>query len=238
MLEPYGIIVLDKRPGVSSARAIAEVKRKLNLRKIGHAGTLDPAATGILVCLVNRATKSAKLFEGGTKTYEGTFKFGVTTTTDDLEGEIVSESKEIPPFAHIESLIADLTGEISQTPPAVSAIKVNGKRAYDIVRKEGVVPELKSRTITVHSFSIEPRTPDTIWFRVTCSSGTYIRSLARDLGAKMGCGGALATLRRVGSLPVTIDQAKGIDDLTLEDIKPLETLISTENKEPTCHLLS
>ncbi len=236
MIEPSGIIVLDKRPGISSAHAIAEVKRKLNLRKIGHAGTLDPAATGILVCLVNQATKSAKLFEGGIKTYEGTIQLGLTTLTNDLDDEILTQSNHLPNFAKIKSCIGSFTGEISQVPPVVSAIKVNGKRAYDLVRKQGLTPELKARNVSIYSFDIEPRSEDTIWFRVVCSSGTYIRSLARDLGCMLGCGGALATLRRVGSMPLTISEAKNLDDLTLSDIRPLESIIKTP-KEPECHLL-
>lgn len=217
---PSGVLVLDKAAGISSAKAIAQVKHKLGLKKIGHAGTLDPAATGILVCLINDATKAAKLFEGGEKTYTGTFKLGVTTDTDDLDGEVITHNEDIPSFELIEAAAKKFIGIIEQTPPTVSAVKVNGERAYDLYRSKGVTPVLKSRTVTVYEFELRPtEAPDIVEYKVRSTCGTYVRSLARDLGIALGCGCAVATLRRTGSAPFQEQDAVKLEDLSEANIQ-------------------
>lgn len=223
MNESSGILVLDKAAGISSAKAIAQVKYKFGLKKIGHAGTLDPAATGILICLVNNATKSAKIFEGGKKTYAGTIKLGIATTTDDLEGEVISHADEIPSFDKVSKASKQFVGVIEQLPPVVSAVKVNGIRSYDMFRKKGVALELKPRSVTVESFQVHATDmPDIISYVIACTSGTYIRSLARDLGAVLGCGACVATLRRIYSEPFSENDAKKIEDITMSDLKQME----------------
>lgn len=221
MMEPSGILVLDKAAGISSAKAIAQVKHKLGVKKIGHAGTLDPAATGILICLINKATKMAKQFEGGEKIYSGTFKFGVTTDTDDLDGLVTAHCDVIPDFSAIKEAAEGFVGTIEQTPPAVSAVKVDGVRAYDLYRSKGIVPVLKSRSVTVREFVVEPtEAHDIVRYTIRCTSGTYIRSIARDLGALLQCGCAVATLRRIGSAPFLEKHARSLEDISIGDIQP------------------
>lgn len=221
MKEISGIILLYKRAGITSATAIAEVKRKLELRKIGHAGTLDPMATGLLVCLVNNATKSASLFQQGEKTYSGTFKLGIQTSTDDCEGDVIKRVETIPPEEEVQKASKQFVGKISQIPPQISAIFVNGKRAYELARK-GEAVELKPREVTVKEFKIWPLPQNEYGFRAVCSSGTYVRSLARDIGNELGCGACLTSLCREGSDPFTLSEASTIQELTIEDIFLIE----------------
>lgn len=218
-----GILLLDKPDGMSSAKAIAIVKRKLSLEKIGHAGTLDPFATGLLICLAGRATKVASYAESGRKEYTGTFLLGRVTTSDDITGQTISDTDSVPDFEIIQTMSARFTGEIEQTPPKVSAINVNGQRAYDLARR-GIDVELKSRKVTVLEFALSPLDSRRVSFRIVCSKGTYIRSLARDLGEILGCGGCVETLRRTGSHPFSIEQATGLEDLKPESLLPWEIL--------------
>lgn len=206
-----GIIVVDKPQGPSSHGVVAMARRALGTRKIGHAGTLDPMATGVLVLGVNTATRLLTYLVGADKTYTATIRLGSTTVTDDAEGEILSVAdpavlSSVTTDA-ITAGIAQLTGSIEQRPSAVSAIKVDGQRAYDRVRA-GEDVELKARPVTVSRFELlgERRSARAIELDVIvdCSSGTYIRALARDLGESLGVGGHLTALRRtrVGSFSV------------------------------------
>lgn len=220
-----GIVLLDKPQGLSSAQAIARVKRALSLKKIGHAGTLDPMATGLLVCLVGDATRCAAYAEAGTKVYTGTALLGRRTSTDDVTGETLTESSEIPALSAVEALLPHFTGEISQVPPAVSAIKVDGERSYVRFRRgEQVV--LPPRRVSVYSFSIALDGPASFSFRIECSAGTYIRSLVRDIGDALGCGGTLASLRREHSAPFSVTEAKGVEQLSAADIVPWARLFT------------
>jgi len=217
-MQQDGVIVLDKAQGITSAHAIAQVKRKLQLKKIGHAGTLDPMATGILVCLCGSATKKATQYQGGTKTYEGLILLGTSTDSDDLDGEVLSQNP-VPPItdAMLSQIHEMFRGEILQIPPQVSAIKKDGKRSYEIARKGGVV-DLPPRPVTIYEsrFSLQSRT--VLQYSITCSTGTYIRSIARDIGAFLGCGATIKELRRVASAPFSITDAVRLEDLTEKHI--------------------
>jgi tRNA pseudouridine55 synthase len=217
-MQQDGVIVLDKAQGITSAHAIAQIKKKLQLKKIGHAGTLDPMATGILVCLCGTATKKATEFQGGKKTYEGQILLGVTTDTDDLDGEILVKNT-VPDITDdfLVQIHKTFQGEISQIPPQVSAIKKDGKRAYDLARK-GEVVDIPARQVTIYESSFKKVSDTILFYSVTCSTGTYIRSIARDIGAMLGCGGAIKELRRVASAPFVIADAVRFEDLTEENI--------------------
>lgn len=224
-----GILLLDKERGITSAKAIAQIKHKLSLSKIGHAGTLDPMATGLLVCMIGKATKLASRFEGGAKIYSGVFLFGRTTDSDDVTGRTLSESDARPALEFVNSVRNRFIGTIEQLPPAVSAIKIGGVRAYEIARR-GEAPQLKPRPVTIFSFESELRSPSELWFRIRCSKGTYIRSIARDMGEILGCGACLQELRREGSEPFSISQAKKVSEIGIQDIMPPEAVL-----EDICH---
>ena len=219
MVSP-GILLVDKPAGLTSHDVVARTRRAFGTRKVGHAGTLDPMATGLLVIGIEGATRLLTYVVGADKTYEATIRLGQTTGTDDADGEIVEvadpQSWDTVTDEAIDAGVAALTGEISQVPSAVSAIKVDGRRAYDRVRAgEDVV--LAAREVTVSRFEVRARRPgegvldlDVI---VDCSSGTYIRALARDLGAALGVGGHLTALRRTRVGPFAVADAVVLDDI-------------------------
>ncbi len=221
-----GVFLLDKKLKITSQKAILELKRKLSLDKIGHCGTLDPLATGLLVCLTGRATRLASYVEKNDKIYSGTIQFGIQTTTDDLEGEVILESTNRPNLDQIATVInKKFTGKISQMPPTYSALKVDGKRAYKLAR-EGKTVELKARQIDIKSFKYELIADNLLQFEIKSTVGTYIRSIARELGEALGCYGTIASLRREASLPFLIKDAKTIEELQLTDIFPWTLLFS------------
>ncbi len=207
---PAGLVLIDKPQGFTSHDVVAKLRKKLGTKKIGHAGTLDPMATGLLLMGVDAGTKLLTFLVGADKTYEARIRLGQATVTDDAEGEVLSETSALHlNRALIEAELSKLRGKISQTPSAVSAIKVDGKRAYDLVR-EGKVVELKSREVQVDRFELTSEVEIVDQYLefdvvVDCSSGTYIRALARDLGSALGVGGHLRALRRtrVGSYEVS-----------------------------------
>ena len=207
---PSALVLIDKQQGWTSHDVVAKLRGILGTRKIGHAGTLDPMATGLLVLGVDGGTKLLQFISGSDKQYIATIRLGAATHTDDAEGEILSSaSAAAVTKEQIDAEIAKLTGEITQVPSSVSAIKVDGKRAYDLVR-EGQEVELKGRQVTVSNFqrTSDPRhVGEYVDFDVLvdCSSGTYIRALARDIGAALGVGGHLTELRRtkIGNFDLT-----------------------------------
>ena len=229
-----GLLLVDKPGGITSHDVVARARRALGTRKIGHAGTLDPMATGLLVLGVEGATRLLTFAVGLDKTYEATIRLGVATETDDADGAVVSttDASSLRSDAILEG-IAALTGRISQVPSTYSAIKVDGRRAYDLARAgEGV--QLKARDVTVSRFEVRAERPSTgsgtgggwgvgsgsetggwvdLDVVVDCSSGTYIRSLARDLGAALGVGGHLTALRRTRIGPFSVDDAVGVDGI-------------------------
>ncbi|MBD8727580.1 tRNA pseudouridine(55) synthase TruB [Frigoribacterium sp. CFBP 13707] len=222
-----GILLVDKPQGITSHDVVSRVRRAAGTRKVGHAGTLDPLATGLLVLGLNSSTRLLTFLVGLDKTYEATIRLGVATTTDDSEGETTAthDASAVADEA-IDAGVRALSGPISQVPTTVSAIKVNGRRAYDLAR-EGVEVELKARDVTISEFSVHDRrtaevvdeagrtvTVRDLDVRVRCSSGTYVRALARDLGAGLGVGGHLTALRRTTVGPFGVADAavlEGID---------------------------
>ncbi|WP_372727469.1 tRNA pseudouridine(55) synthase TruB [Nocardioides sp.] len=212
-----GIVVVDKPAGITSHTVVSRVRRLAGTRKVGHAGTLDPMATGVLVVGVNRATRLLGHLMLTEKGYEATIRLGVATTTDDAEGEIteVVSAADVEESA-VRDLLAQSVGEIDQVPTAVSAIKVDGKRAYQRVR-DGEEVELKARRVTIHALDVLDvrRDADTVDvdIAVRCSSGTYIRAIARDLGAGLGVGGHLTALRRTAVGPFDLAAARTLDEL-------------------------
>lgn len=220
-----GLVVVDKPLGWTSHDVVSRMRRLAGTRKVGHAGTLDPAASGVLVIGVEKATKLLTYVTGTEKTYDATIRLGATTVTDDAEGEVTHtaapEELAAVTYERIMAAVARLTGEIQQVPSAVSAIKVDGERSYARVRK-GEDVELAARPVTVHEFTvhgIERRGAGddavlVLSATVTCSSGTYIRALARDLGQALGVGGHLTALRRTRVGTFTLEQAHTLDELT------------------------
>ena len=228
MLEP-GLVLIDKPTDWTSHDVVAKVRKAVGTKKVGHAGTLDPLATGLLVLGIESGTKLLTFLVGADKTYLATIRLGVSTVSDDSQSEILATATPaalalVSPEM-IEREMAKLTGVISQRPSSVSAIKVDGKRAYDLVRA-GEEVELKSREVTVSAFELLASSKTTEGFidlevRVDCSSGTYIRALARDLGEALGVGGHITALRRtkVGSFDVS--DANSITDLENLQLTPL-----------------
>lgn len=224
---------------MTSHDVVARVRRILGTRKIGHAGTLDPLATGVLVLGVERATKLLGHLAMDTKAYLATIRLGITTSTEDTEGEIVSETDAAAVSdAAIGSGIDGLTGEIEQVPSSVSAVKVNGRRAYELAR-EGTPVELDARPVTVSRFDLlathrAERTID-LDVVVECSSGTYVRALARDLGARLGVGGYLTQLRRTRVGPFglatarTLEQLEAAPNLSLDLNQAVQTAFVRRN---------
>ena len=207
------IIFVDKPSGMSSFGAVARVRRILSQReghkvKVGHTGTLDPFATGLLILLAGKATKKAPELTKKDKVYEATIRLGATSTTGDPEGEIVETGAALPTREEIEAALPRFRGEIQQTPPAFSAIKVNGQRAYKLARA-GKDVEIPSRTVTIYELEIISYEEPYLKIRTHVSSGTYIRTLAEDLGKALGCGAYCTELRRtkiadydISSLPL------------------------------------
>ncbi|MDV6291706.1 tRNA pseudouridine(55) synthase TruB [Rhodococcus aetherivorans] len=213
-----GLLVVDKDPGMTSHDVVARCRRLLGTRKVGHAGTLDPMATGVLVLGVERATKMLGLLALTTKAYSATIRLGQSTVTDDAEGEVLAttDASAVADEA-IAAAVAALTGEISQVPASVSAIKIDGKRAYARMR-EGETVELAARPVTVSRFEVLSRETTSDGFvdldvEVECSSGTYIRALARDLGAALGVGAHLTALRRTRVGPFGLEHARTLAQL-------------------------
>lgn len=192
-----GWIILDKPSGITSAHAVAKVKRIVKPDKIGHAGTLDPLASGVLPLALGEATKTVSYMMDAGKAYSFTVTWGQETDTDDSEGQKILRTSSLRPSrGALEAIMGRFTGTIEQTPPSYSAIKVDGKRAYDMARS-GDDPGLKSRQVIVNSLKIEYFTPEATSFICHCGKGTYIRSLARDMGRALGCFGHISRLRRL-----------------------------------------
>ncbi|MEV0588159.1 tRNA pseudouridine(55) synthase TruB [Nonomuraea sp. NPDC050310] len=207
-----GLIVVDKPAGWTSHDVVGKLRRIAGTRRVGHAGTLDPMATGVLVVGVEKATRLLGHLALTEKVYEAVIRLGVTTNTDDAEGEVLSRRPVEVAEERVHAGIATLTGEIMQVPPQVSAIKVDGERAYKRARA-GEEVELKARPVTIHEFEVTKLDGEDVHATIRCSSGTYIRSLARDLGEFLGTGGHLTALRRTRVGPYDLSLARGIEQL-------------------------
>ena len=214
-----GYVVIDKPAGITSHDVVARARRALDIARIGHAGTLDPGATGVLVLGVGRATRLLRFVSDLPKTYRGEIVFGTTTSTLDDEGEISGQfaMSDLDPDRVLESA-RQFVGTIEQIPPMVSAIKVGGKRLYELAR-QGIEIERTARTVTITRFDCRPTDDPLVYtFVVECSSGTYVRSLAADLGAVLGGGAHLRGLRREAIGPFSVDGAVVLDELSRADI--------------------
>jgi len=209
----HGWLILDKPLGLTSTQALGKVRRLLGGKKAGHGGTLDPLATGILPLAFGEATKLIPYVMDGDKTYEFTVRWGEQRSTDDAEGEAIATSPVRPTEAAICAALGGFTGVINQTPPAFSAIKLDGERAYDIARAGGV-PELVSRQVMIYHLMLKDiPDQDHAVFEALCGKGMYVRSLARDLGLALGTCGYVSALRRTRVGPFTLDHAISLENL-------------------------
>ena len=215
-----GIVIVDKPQGWTSQDVTARLRRVFNTRRIGHGGTLDPMATGVLPVFVGRATRGVEFFEHAEKTYETVLRLGITTDTEDISGTVLTEQDAFVTGEQLEEVLANFRGEILQVPPMYSALKVGGQKLVDLARK-GKEVERQKRPITIHELRLLGMDADGIHLRVRCSKGTYIRTLCKDIGEALGCGGCMAALRRVQAGEYTIDEAV-----------PLQSLLETEDPEP------
>lgn len=218
-----GIVIMDKPQGWTSQDVTARLRRVFETRRIGHGGTLDPMATGVLPVFVGRATRGVEFFEHAEKTYEALLLPGVVTDTEDVTGTVLERHPAALTEAAVEAVLPRFRGEILQVPPMYSALKVNGQKLCDLARK-GQTVERKPRPVTIHELAFLGFQDDCLRLRVRCSKGTYIRTLCKDLGEALGCGGCMAQLRRVSAGSYTIGQAV-----------PLETLL--ESADPGQYLL-
>ena len=226
VLAESGVLLVDKPTEWTSHDAVNCVRRRFRVRKVGHCGTLDPNATGLLVLVLGRATKLSSKLSGQDKTYEGTMRLGVETFSQDREGEVTAtaDPSDVRP-EDIQRVAAHFVGEIMQIPPMVSAVKKDGKRLYKMARK-GQVVEREPRPVTIHELTIrEIRMPDVL-FEVRCSKGTYVRTLCADMGRQLGCGAYLHALRRTCSGDFRVEDAYGMETIkTWEREQLLEALI-------------
>ncbi len=208
----FGVIVVDKPEGPTSHDVVSTVRRGTGVRKVGHAGTLDPRASGVLVLCMGPATRLSEYLSETAKRYVATIRFGESTETYDAEGSTTSTSSEIPSRTQIEAALEKFRGEIEQVPPPYSAIKLQGRKAYELARA-GESVDLDSRSITVYELTLLEYEPPDLKIRVECSAGTYIRSLAHDLGESLSTAAHLSALRRTKAGPFSLDEAVSLDEL-------------------------
>lgn len=212
-----GIVIVDKPQDWTSQDVTARLRRVFNTRRIGHGGTLDPMATGVLPVFVGRATRGVEFFEHAEKTYEATLRLGLATDTEDITGTVLEEKEVTTSEAEFLQILTGFRGKIQQIPPMYSALKVNGQKLCDLARK-GKEIERQPREIEIFELTCLDFTGNTARLRVRCSKGTYIRTLCKDIGAALGCGGCMESLRRVTAGEYTIAEAV-----------PLQTLLETED---------
>lgn len=226
---PDGILIIDKPTGWTSMDVCAKLRGILREKRIGHAGTLDPMATGVLPVFVGRATKAVQFAENGRKEYHAVLKLGTVTDTQDTTGAVLEAHPVTVGADKVRAALEHFTGELLQLPPMYSALKVNGQKLYDLAR-QGKTVERKPRAITVYELELlEQSAPDEFALRVVCSKGTYIRTLCHDLGEYLGCGGCMAALRRTRSGSFSVENARRIGELTRADrdtLLPADTLFS------------
>ena len=228
--EPCGVLVIDKPAGKTSHDIVGAVRRLYHTRKVGHTGTLDPMATGVLVILIGRAAKAAEYLSAHKKTYRAELRVGLTTDTEDITGKVLTHTDALPTADEVCKAAKALEGEILQTPPMYSALKVNGQKLVDLARK-GIEIERVARPVTIHSLVCEPLENGDYALEVTCSAGTYIRTLCADIGKALGCGGVMTALRRTAAGDFSLDGATALCDLEamsdeerLSLLRPIHTL--------------
>ncbi|RKX67558.1 MAG: tRNA pseudouridine(55) synthase TruB [Thermodesulfobacteriota bacterium] len=212
-MEEAGIFLIDKPMGITSFEVVKKIKKWLNVKKIGHGGTLDPLATGVLPIFVNKATKIAQFFLNMDKTYDATMRLGLETETQDIEGKVTRVCKKIDvSLEELKIVMEDFQGKITQIPPFYSSLKVGGVPLYKWVRK-GIKIQPAPREVEIYELNLKSFRPPEVDFEVSCSKGTYIRTLCSDIGKKLGCGACLARLRRLKTGPFTIKMAISLDVL-------------------------
>ena len=228
--EASGVLIVNKHGGVTSHDIVGKIRRLYGTRQVGHTGTLDPMATGVLIVLIGRAAKASEYLASDRKQYRATLRLGITTDTEDITGTVLTESNEIPNEGSVMAILPQFRGKIQQIPPMYSALKVNGRKLVDLAR-EGVVIERQAREIEIFDLLAEPTDLASDYrLTVTCSGGTYIRTLCADIGSALGCGGAMATLERTEACGFSIEQAHTItelEEMTIEQRQDL--LIPTEH---------
>ena len=223
-----GIVIIDKPQDWTSQDVVSKLRGVLHTKRIGHGGTLDPMATGVLPVFVGRATRGVEFFEHAEKTYEAVLRLGITTDTEDITGTVLTEQDAFVTGEQLEQVLQQFRGEIQQIPPMYSALKVGGQKLCDLARK-GKEVERKPRTIHIHELTLVSMEADGIRLRVRCSKGTYIRTLCKDIGAALGCGGCMAALRRVAAGAYTIDEAVPLAQLVESNdpesfLRPVDTM--------------
>ena len=240
-----GIVIIDKPAGWTSNDVVSKLRGVLHTKRIGHGGTLDPMATGVLPVFVGRATRGVEFFEHAEKTYETVLRLGITTDTEDITGTVLTQQEAFVTGEMLEDVLSRFRGEILQVPPMYSALKINGQKLYDLARK-GKEVERQPRPITIHELTLLGMEADSIRLRVRCSKGTYIRTLCKDIGEALGCGGCMAALRRVQageySIAEAIPLAQLIDAADPEIyLRPVDTMFAsipavtlTPNQEKRC----
>ena len=240
-----GIIIIDKPAGWTSMDVCAKLRGILKTKKIGHAGTLDPMATGVLPVFVGQATRAVSFAEGGEKEYVAGLRLGRTTNTQDTEGETLTQSPVTVGREELEAVLPRFTGEISQIPPMFSAIKINGQKLYDLAR-QGKEVERKARAVTIFTLEVVERVSETDYIlRIRCSKGTYVRTLCHDIGQALGCGGCMFSLRRTMAAGFTLDESVTLEQMQEGGealLRPTDSLfrdrpdyrLKTEKQEERC----
>lgn len=226
---PGGVLAVHKGEGMTSHDVVNRIRRLYGTKRVGHAGTLDPMATGVLVVLVGRAAKACEYISSDRKAYRALLRLGITTDTEDITGEVLSECSCLPSAGQVAAACRDFVGEIKQIPPMYSALKVGGQKLYDLAR-QGVVIEREAREITIYSLSCEAtERADEFLLDVECSGGTYIRTLCADIGAALGCGGVMAALERREACGISIGECATLDSLEeMSDAERQERLLPVE----------
>ena len=218
-----GIVVINKPADWTSHDVVAKLRGILHERRIGHGGTLDPMATGVLPVFVGRATRAVEFMENADKEYIAGLKLGITTDTQDITGTVLTETEANIAKDELEAVLRDFTGEQSQVPPMYSAIKQNGKKLYELARK-GVEVERKPRSITVHEVELVDWDGSEGRIRIVCSKGTYVRTLCHDIGARFGCGGIMTSLVRTRVGVYRLEDAVGLTQVTADMLMPVDSV--------------
>ena len=227
--EPSGVLIVNKHGGATSHDVVNKIRRLYGTRRVGHTGTLDPMATGVLVVLVGRAAKAAEYLASDRKQYRATLRLGFTTDSEDTTGTVLTRSDKLPSAEELETVLPDFCGKIQQIPPMYSALKVNGKKLVDLAR-QGQVIERQPREIEIFQLNmLLTDTPSDYILSVDCSGGTYIRTLCADIGAKLGCGGVMASLERTEACGFSIEKAHTVAEIEeMTETERLSLLMPTE----------
>ena len=224
--EPNGVLIVNKPEGITSHDVVGKIRKLYGTRKVGHTGTLDPLATGVLVILLGRAAKAAEYLVADRKTYKARLTLGLTTDTEDITGKVITQSNIIPSGEQVMTACGEFVGKIKQIPPMYSALKVDGRKLYDLAR-EGIEVERQARDIEIFQLVCAPTECENEFdLLVECSSGTYIRTLCADVGARLGCGGVMSALHRVKAGGFDIENSHTFEELELLEVSERYKLLA------------